>query len=292
MPKSSFAFGLVTLVVGCASQHAGNQVAAPIRTVEPNVVAAVDESASPTTAESADAVASTHEESPADDTSTAEHQPLISALPKSCAVQKDCVPPKEFASAACRGNYPSMALAMFGKHTPWQRLYLNAETLEAVNAHGVRASTAPMVYGEEVIVLRGIALPKAGKLQISSADIDVLRWDGTCATVSRELFATTRMPYVVEATIRWRYLEDAFQEALLSSKHVKIAYQKHRSHCKGSRESAMDAPCQRATEKLTQAIGVAVRGGLALPTPTKLPTWATPDQVKGESAVAMFGTES
>jgi hypothetical protein len=212
---------------------------------------------------------------------------LVAALPKACASHKDCVPPKEFADAACHGRYPSMALAMFEKHTPWQRLYLKAVTIEAVNAYGDRNVSAPLVFGEEVLILRGLSQAKAGHVQVSSSDIDVLRWDGTCVTVARELFSTTRMPNVVQAPIEWRYLEDTFQQALLSSKYVSIRYEQYRAACKTSRASDPESQCNKATGRLNEAIGVALRDGLTLPQPEKLPVWATPDQLKEQGSVAM-----
>jgi hypothetical protein len=212
---------------------------------------------------------------------------LVAAMPKACTSHKDCAPPKQFADAACHGRYPSMAIAMFEKHTPWQRLYLKAVTIEAVNAYGDRNTSAPLVFGEEVLVLRGLTQPKAGHVQVSSSDIDVLRWDGTCVTVARELFSTTRMPNVVQAAVEWRYLEDSFQQALLKSKYVSIRYEQYRAACKSSRASDPESQCHKATDRLNEAIGVAVRDGLTLPQPEKLPVWATPDQLQEQGSVAM-----
>jgi len=180
------------------------------------------------------------------DTRLAQTHTLVPALPTTCATRKECVPPKEFAWAACHGRYPSMAIAMFERHTPWQRLYLKAVRLDAVNAYGDRSTTTPMVFSEEVLVLRGASQPSAGKLQISSSDIDVLRWDGTCATVARELLSTTRMPNTVQATIEWRYLEDSFQQALLKSKYVATTHERQRSACKSPAATSAGGQCQRA----------------------------------------------
>lgn len=216
---------------------------------------------------------------------------LAAALPTTCPNAKRCAPPPEFAKAACRGHYPSMAIAMFEKHTPWQRLYVKVATVEAVNAYGDRTITAPLVFGEEVLVLRGVSQSKSDKLQVSSSDIDVLRWDGTCATVHREQFSTAPIANMTQAAIRWRHIEDPIQQALLSSKYVARAHENHRSACKGARSGAEDPKCQKATEKLSEAIGVAVRGGLAVPTPVNLPVWATPEQVGSQATVAMTGAE-
>jgi hypothetical protein len=279
------ALGFVTSMVGCASGNAANNIASPKPASEAKAFRAaekVDVETNSTTLEpTAPAVARA-----SSDGSLSEKR-LVAALPTTCTNRKDCSPPREFAEAACRGRYPSMAIAMFEKHTPWQRLYLKAVTLEAVNAYGDRNVSVPMVFGEEVLVLRGLSQPKAGQVQVSSSDIDVLRWDGTCATVARELFATTRMPNVVQAPIDWRYLEDALQEALLKSKYVAIRYEQYRAACRLARESS----CQKATERLNEAIGVALRDGLTLPKPEKLPVWATPDQLREQGIVAMKAPE-
>jgi len=271
-------------MVGCASSGARTEVARSAVRSEPIATRGVEQDAPPAQADDLKSPSSAPEQESTD--AIAESHTLVSTLPTTCATRKECVPPKEFAEAACHGRYPSMAIAMFERHTPWQRLYLKAESLDAVNAYGDRSTAAPMVFGEEVLVLRGASQLSAGKLQISSSDIDVLRWDGTCATAARELFSTTRMPNTLQATVQWRYLEDSFQQALLKSKYVTLTYERQRSACKGLR----DAACQRATDKLNEAIGVAIRGGIVLPTPTRLPRWAAPEPAQADGTVAMAKT--
>lgn len=286
MGRISFELGLLTLMVGCASAKAQSDVASPTTENESAAARHVEETVSPKQTADSESPSSEPEQASAN-APPADSHTLVPALPTTCASRKECVPPKEFALAACHGRYPSMAIAMFERHTPWQRLYLKAVKLEAVNAYGNRSTTAPIVFGEEVLVLRGASQPSAGQLQISSSDIDVLRWDGTCATVARELFSTTRMPNTVQATIEWRYLEDSFQQALLKSKYVASSYDRQRSACKSPGATPAGTQCQRATEKLNEAIGVAIRGGIALPTPAKLPSWATPEQAHADGTVAM-----
>jgi hypothetical protein len=282
MGKISFAVGLVTLMVGCATASQRTQVAAPAVETQSTARSNVQEGASSSRSveERARAAGVADAQAPLSgpvhdggDAPRVEAPAVVSVLPTTCANRKECIPPEEFARAACHGRYPSMAIAMFEKHTPWQRLYLKAVTLEAVNAYGDRSTTAPMVFGEEVIVLRGVSPMHSGKLQVSSSDIDVLRWDGTCTTVARELFSATPMPNMVQP-IEWRYLEDSFQEALLKSKYVAITHERQHSACNGSADATK---CRKATERLNEAIGVAVRGGIVLPTPEKLPKWATAD---------------
>ncbi len=282
MGKISLKLGLIVLMVGCASASPRTEVAAPAVETQSTAPRNVEDGArsSRSVEESASAAGATDVQAPTSepvqdgsDATRAEAPAVVSVLPTTCANRKQCIPPEEFARATCHGRYPSMAIAMFEKHTPWQRLYLKAVTLEAVNAYGDRSTTAPMVFGEEVIVLRSASPLSSGKLQVSSSDIDVLRWDGTCTTVARELFSATPMPNTVQP-IEWRYLEDSFQAALLKSKYVAITYERLRFACNGSSDAAK---CRKATERLNEAIGVAVRGGIVLPTPEKLPKWATVD---------------
>jgi hypothetical protein len=289
MGRISFVLAVVVLAHGCASSGAGTQAVSPAQAAEPLATHDAQPGKNPIEAQGGE-TSSSELEHEATDGVAAETSTLVAAMPTACTTGKDCVPPREFAEATCRGRYPSMAIAMFEKHSPWQRLYLKAVTLESVNAYGDRSTASPMVFGEEVLVLRGVSQPRAGNLQVSSSDIDVLRWDGTCATVARELFSTTRMPNVVQAAISWRFLEDPFQQALLSSKYVAMTYERYRATCKGSSATGTNSQCQRATEKLNEAISVAVRGGLALPTPAKLPTWAMPDQANALSTLAMVRT--
>src|SRR6187549_2043864 len=52
-------------------------------------------------------------------------------LPTQCAGNTPCVPPAHFAESLCKGSYPSVALAMFEKSSPWQRKWVNVRALEA-----------------------------------------------------------------------------------------------------------------------------------------------------------------
>lgn len=196
-------------------------------------------------------------------------RPLAKVLPTTCEPGPTCTPPVAFAKAACKGRYPDMAIAMFEKTTPWQRLYLKAESIEAVNAYGSRDTPAPIVFGEEVLVLR-----TAQGAMTSSADIDVLRWDGTCATVSREMFVERQMREVYNAPIDWKQLDGYIRQALLKSKYVKLTYEAQKVACQDSRFGPPSPGCEKANRRLNDAITVAVRGGTKLPVPEKLPAWA------------------
>lgn len=188
----------------------------------------------------------------------------------------------------CEARFEALALTMFEKQSPWQRLYLKAEYAEAVNAHDKRVTAEPLVFGEEVIVLRSSGEPARGGLRVTTSDIDVLRWDGTCATVAREMFVTTMMPSVEAPPISWRHLGGNLRAALLKSKYVKMSYEREKQACQGESAKDPSPPCAKARDLLQDSITVAVRGGIALPIPDKLPVWATEAQkANSASAVAL-----
>lgn len=198
------------------------------------------------------------------------------------------MPPVEFARAMCEGRFEALALTMFEKKSPWQRLYLKAEYAEAVNAHDKRVTAEPLVFGEEVIVLRDGSEPAAGGLRVGTSDIDVLRWDGTCATVAREMFVTTMMPNVEAPPISWRHLGGNLRGALLKSKYVKMSYEREKQVCQGESAKDPSPPCAKAREMLQDSITVAVRGGISLPAVDDLPVWATEEpKAASEDTVAL-----
>jgi hypothetical protein len=161
---------------------------------------------------------------------------------------------------------------MFEKSTPWKRMYVKAESLQPVNTYG-GITTQPLVFTEEVLILHHQS-SGPGAIQIGGAsDVDVLRWDGTCVTVREEMLSEHQMPTIKNATVTWRYLDKETQNGLLQAKYVKVRYDQQRETCRSSSATNPTAPCQKATEKLNDAITVAVRGGLELPEPGALPVW-------------------
>jgi hypothetical protein len=265
---------LAVPLFGCGSS-AGQRVAqAP-----PQVAAAAPPAAAPPPASVAEPAAhagaaaapapEAHSDAPAEDTPAR-------ALPTACeAGSEPCATPAKFVEQVCRGRYPGLALAMFEKGTPWRRGYVKVETLEPVNMYDGERSDNWLSFGEEVLVLRTRGPSGKSKVQVSGpTDVDILRWDGTCATVRQEMLA----PYptntsVLTARIVWKYLDEPTQEALLANHWVQSASDRERPLCRGSTMKHPDAPCDKASRKLTDAIAVAVRSGIALPTPSKLPAW-------------------
>ncbi|HLM73190.1 MAG TPA: hypothetical protein VK459_10880, partial [Polyangiaceae bacterium] len=62
---------------------------------------------------------------------------MAKELPTTCTPNEAglCVPPEEWVKRLCGGSFPDVALAMFGKGTPWTRGYLR-RTMDAWSASG------------------------------------------------------------------------------------------------------------------------------------------------------------
>jgi hypothetical protein len=201
---------------------------------------------------------------------------LTRDLPASCSgAPETCFPPGAFAHVLCKGKHPDLALVMFSKAMPWQHAYVKAEHVEPVNVYGGPTDEQWMFFGEEVVLLfKHSAAKKQAGVQISGPeDVDVLRADGTCATIRQEMlvsYATGEMksPHVV-----WKYLDSAMQEALLADKGVQQAYAVERKICRSESVTHPEEACAKQMAKLTQAVLAAVKNGLALPTPEKRPEW-------------------
>ncbi len=205
----------------------------------------------------------------------AENKALSHDIPNECSGNADgCLPPKAFAEGLCRGKFPEVAIKLFSKGMPWQKLYLKAEYLEPVNAYGGHQSEKWMQFGEEVLVIKKHGGEKGGVQVSGPKDLDVLRLDGTCATVRSEMFVTYVPGQVTRPHIVWKYLDGAWQEALLVDKYVKQASDKEREACKGSSVTHPEGACDKAMKMLTEAIVTAVRKDISLPAPEKSPAWA------------------
>lgn len=198
-------------------------------------------------------------------------------VPTQCAGTDPCVPPAQFAEGLCKGSYPSLALAMFEKSTPWQRKWVNVRSLEAVNAFGGSQSGGPLTFGEEVVLLRR-QQASGGGMQVSGGeDVEVLRWNGTCVTV-RESELVEYVPGLPkQAPIVWAYLDDPTQTALLAKKTIASARERQRKECRGSSKREVSPSCEKAASALDAAIVVAVRKGMELPVPEKRPEWKSPE---------------
>ena len=70
-----------------------------------------------------------------------------------------------------------------------------------------------------------------------------------------------------------KYLDSGMQEALLKDELVQRAHEVERKDCKSSNLVHPSDACKKALRKVTDVIILAVKKGIALPTPTRLPEW-------------------
>lgn len=204
----------------------------------------------------------------------AESDPTIGKIPTACAEGggKVCVPPQTFVKRLCGGFFPDVALTMLGKGTPWQRGYLRVKSVEAWNASGGMSSADKIVFDEEFVIVTHRE-PAAGGIVVSGAggSYDVLRWDGTCASLQDEEVSLKPAPAPRSAKIPWKSLDDKVQSTLLADEKVGRTYAERRKECKGASIGEVSLKCVKLDEQLSAAIVDYVRRGGAVPPPTKLP---------------------
>jgi len=194
-------------------------------------------------------------------------------LPRSCpGGEPPCVPPKPFVDRLCAGKYPSVALVMFEKTSPWTHAYLRMREVKAVNTLGGPTGAGSLLFAEEVVIV-GRAGGGPGGMQVSGADgLIVLRWDGTCATLTAEEVETEYQPgFPPTPNITWNHLDPSLQQALLASQGVKAWRERYKLDCRGQRAGTETGACKRTRDSLARAVSDALHKGLALPDPERLP---------------------
>jgi hypothetical protein len=195
-----------------------------------------------------------------------------SGIPKSCAGKSDvCTPNRKFVDKLCKGNFPSVALVMFSKDTPWTRGYLRGET-EAWNASGGASEQGKLSFDEEVLILRKRSADMGG-MQVSGAGggYDALRWNGSCVTLAAEEVTLDRPPTPKTARVELRWIDDTMVEVMRKDSKVDAAYMERRKECKGANSGQVSLKCVKADAKLSEVVVEYVRQGGELPEPQKLP---------------------
>jgi hypothetical protein len=182
--------------------------------------------------------------------------------------------PGGYVEQVCKSKYPELALVLFSKSMPWHHKYMKAEWLQPTNVYGGEQGENWMQFGEEVLVMRKHPGAASGGVQVSGpTDLDVLRWDGTCATVRQEMLVDYVTGPNKSVRVVWKYLEQSFRDALEQNEQVKRAADDERKICKGGSVTHPSDECNKAMLKLTDAVSIAVKGGASLPAPSNVPEW-------------------
>lgn len=194
-------------------------------------------------------------------------------LPKECTESVGlCLPPRGFVKRLCLDAYSGAAIALFEKSSPFSRGYVRSREVKSVNTQGGPASDVALRFGEEVVILTHTGGPGASEMQVSGmGGYDVLRWDGTCATLADGELALRPPVPPRHPPFAWRYIDGNIQAALLTDPSIEAARKLHRKHCHGVSLGRISAACVKAEAELNERITAAVRTGIALPTPERVP---------------------
>lgn len=224
-------------------------------------------SASTAAAPTAETKPAAEQESPAAEEDTAK-------VPEACAGDDAaaCVMPAKFVKRLCSDAYPDLALMFFVKGTPWRRAYLAVKEAAPFNGLSGPSSDQKLTFEEELLVLSEKKVDTGG-MQVSGAgsSFDLLRWDGTCVTLSAEEIRFATPPKPKHALIPWRILEDATQNALLQNEAVAKVASERKKECKGATMGTVTAKCEKADRMLNELVADAVRSGTSIPKPSKVP---------------------
>lgn len=197
--------------------------------------------------------------------------PAPKSIPTTCAggTTDPCVPDPAFVSRLCNGSFPDVGLALMQKSSPFTRAWLKGD-VDGWNADGASAR-AKLLFDEEVLLLKKRDAGKSGMQVSGSGSYQVMRWDGFCYTLEEGTLSFKAPPKPKASGITWRFLENPTKDALLNDAAVKAANDKRNKECKGVVSGDVTLACQKADEALSAAVTAAVRAGLSVPTPVKLP---------------------
>jgi hypothetical protein len=205
------------------------------------------------------------------DTPKAEQEPK--GVPGTCeGAAESCVMPTGFVKRMCAAVWPDLALALFAKSTPWRRAYVAVKQADAFNGFGGPSSEEKLVFEEEVLII-GERKPNTGGMSVSGvgASYDLLRWDGSCATLSAQEVTLRKPPKAGHAKVPWRSLDESTQGALFKDDRVTKVATERKKECKGATMGEVSAKCEKAERALNDLVVEAVRNGIAIPIPTHAP---------------------
>jgi hypothetical protein len=175
------------------------------------------------------------------------------------------LPPRAFVKSFCSAKHVDAAIVLFEKRARWTRGYIRMKEVDAVNTLGGPAGENKLVFAEEVIILSYRSGASGGMAVSGAGSYDVLRWDGTCATLADHELVTWVPATPQNAPITWKYLDESIQQALLQNSRVRAARDEHRRECRGASVGTLSESCERAVKKLNESIVTTVRAGLTLP---------------------------
>jgi hypothetical protein len=182
--------------------------------------------------------------------------------------QSPCLMDRATLKRLCSRVNPDAALALFAKDTPWTRAYVAVRQADSFNGLGGPSSEHKLVFDEELLIL-GERKADLGGMTVSGAgaSYDLLRWDGTCASLSAGEVTVHRPPRPKHAVVPWRILSDDIQAALEKDEQTSTLMTDRRKQCKGVTSGVVSKACEKTDRALNDRIVDAVREGLAVPVP-------------------------
>jgi hypothetical protein len=134
----------------------------------------------------------------------------------------------------------------------------------------MRGKLDELGFDEEVLFVR-VHAPVQGGIVVGSnlGTYDLLRWDGSCSlAIEAEMVSRNPPPRPTTARVRWHRLGSRTQDALVAaSPDVKRARANRGKECMGAMSGDVSGSCQKADDRLTQAVVDYVRKVGKLPAP-------------------------
>ncbi len=195
--------------------------------------------------------------------------PEPGSLPTECIPHGEfCLPPSDFVDRLCEHSHPDAAVYMMGPEQPWTHRYVLVQEAQAINPINGRVGEAKLTFGEEVLILRFRTATSKSGIQVSGTEhYEVLRWDGSCATLEPGEFVEQvpekQRRFVVPT---WKRIGDSYKALLLKETAVADAEARRKTDCKGV-GLGRQPKCYEAMEALNGVIAEVVKGGLKLPPP-------------------------
>jgi hypothetical protein len=167
---------------------------------------------------------------------------------------------------------------MFNKSAPWQHAYVKVKDVAPFNSLGGPSAHTRLEFLEEVVLLRERKPKKQQQMMVVQdlpVSYDVLRFDGTCATLANDEFMT-RKPVVRAhyAPVIWQQIDTRVRLALAENQTIAQAAEAQNMACQGTFLAGGGETCRDATQRLTRAIMTVLNEGVDLPKPSKIPNWA------------------